>query len=356
MSVEDVSSLDESAMDEDNLQEIYSWIDELPLSRPKRNITRDFSDGVMVAECIHHFCPKLVEMHNYSAANSTKLKQSNWDMLKMKAFARLNYNVSESLIKNVISCKPGAVEIFLHGLRMKIDIYLAKKKAASLGGQHKVYDEFSPEGPIATYPQDPSAAYNSNMYYGNEGYPYNAGPPQYAMMPGQALQGPSHAAPAMPVMMAQPLVEGDMQSKVSPGKTKGEHLPRATLPEKKKANKGGDKVGRAQSYQDFSENSQTLRLALEEKEQSLLASQETVQILQVKIRRLEHLLHLKDTRIDDLTRRLMQQQPPRQLPPQQFPFQPPLQDVPPMYHMNPLPPLQNHSSQPSANQEDGIKI
>ena len=35
------------------------------------------------------------------------------------------------------------------------------------------------------------------------------------------------------------VLQSDMQSKVSPGKTKGEHLPRATLPEKKKANKGG---------------------------------------------------------------------------------------------------------------------
>lgn len=46
----------------------YAWIDEIPLSRPKRNITRDFSDGVMVAEVIHHFIPKLISMHNYSPA------------------------------------------------------------------------------------------------------------------------------------------------------------------------------------------------------------------------------------------------------------------------------------------------
>jgi hypothetical protein len=24
---------------------IYNWVDEIPLSRPKRNIARDFSDG-----------------------------------------------------------------------------------------------------------------------------------------------------------------------------------------------------------------------------------------------------------------------------------------------------------------------
>jgi len=32
-------------MEEEDLQKIYNWIDEIPLTRPKRNISRDFSDG-----------------------------------------------------------------------------------------------------------------------------------------------------------------------------------------------------------------------------------------------------------------------------------------------------------------------
>jgi hypothetical protein len=27
------------------VQELYAWVDQVPLSRPKRNFTRDFSDG-----------------------------------------------------------------------------------------------------------------------------------------------------------------------------------------------------------------------------------------------------------------------------------------------------------------------
>ncbi len=30
---------------EDEMQRLYQWIDDIPLSRPKRNIGRDFSDG-----------------------------------------------------------------------------------------------------------------------------------------------------------------------------------------------------------------------------------------------------------------------------------------------------------------------
>ena len=33
------------AMDDDELQKLYAWIDSVPLSRPKKNLQRDFSDG-----------------------------------------------------------------------------------------------------------------------------------------------------------------------------------------------------------------------------------------------------------------------------------------------------------------------
>ena len=44
------------------------------------------------------------------------------------------------------------------------------------------------------------------------------------------------------------------------------------------------------------------RLILSEKEQALLASQETVAILNTKVKRLEHLLQLKDQRIEEQRR------------------------------------------------------
>ncbi|GFH16235.1 SPEF1-like protein [Haematococcus lacustris] len=55
-----------SDVTEQELQGLYTWVDEIPLSRPKRNIARDFSDGVLTAEVVHHYFPKLVELHNYS--------------------------------------------------------------------------------------------------------------------------------------------------------------------------------------------------------------------------------------------------------------------------------------------------
>lgn len=32
-------------IDDAVLQELYSWVDQIPLTRPKKNLTRDFSDG-----------------------------------------------------------------------------------------------------------------------------------------------------------------------------------------------------------------------------------------------------------------------------------------------------------------------
>jgi hypothetical protein len=72
-------------MREDNeLMYIYEWVDSINLSRPKKNIARDFSDGVLMAELIKNFIPKLVELHNYPPASSTQQKFQNWNTLNSK--------------------------------------------------------------------------------------------------------------------------------------------------------------------------------------------------------------------------------------------------------------------------------
>jgi hypothetical protein len=75
---------------EDNeLMYIYEWVDSVPLSRPKKNISRDFSDGgiinifilVLMAEMVKYHIPKIVELHNYPSASSTSQKNYNWTTL-----------------------------------------------------------------------------------------------------------------------------------------------------------------------------------------------------------------------------------------------------------------------------------
>ncbi|KAJ7351078.1 Sperm flagellar protein 1 [Desmophyllum pertusum] len=354
-----------TTLDEEGLQELYTWIDEINLSRPKRSIWRDFSDGVLVAEIVSHFLPKMVEIHNYSSASSISQKLTNWDTLNRKVLSKLNYIVPKTTLKDVAECKPGVIEVVLANLRMKIEKYIAKKKADSLRKQQQVYDEFSPNGPISDHEQ---YLYDDGQGYlgpeNNYGYAFNT---SYAQQrnPGndQQAAGPYGSLPYQsgPVPYPGPDKSGGdsprgantrHKSIIKDGK--GGAYAGGPLGEKSKlapVHQGKGKVPRSQSYQDVNGtmDPQSTRLLLEEKEQALLASQETVQILNVKIRRLEHLLHLKDLRIDDLSKRLqlVTQPLPRQLPPQANPPHPPTVDpqIPSMHmhHQNPLPPL-HHSS------------
>lgn len=76
---------------EDELNEIYNWVDEIPLSRPKKNIARDFADGVLMAEIIYYYFPKIIEIHNYSQAHSLTQKSYNWNTLNRISFI-LNFS------------------------------------------------------------------------------------------------------------------------------------------------------------------------------------------------------------------------------------------------------------------------
>ena len=44
--------MDAPPLNEDELNDIYNWVDTIPLSRPKKNIGRDFADGVLMAEIV----------------------------------------------------------------------------------------------------------------------------------------------------------------------------------------------------------------------------------------------------------------------------------------------------------------
>ena len=97
-------------LDEEEVQLVYNWVDEIPLSRPKRNITRDFADGVLTAEIIHHFIPKLVDLHNFSQANSAQKKRYNWDSLNEKVFKKLGLKINKDDVDAIIKSEPLAVE------------------------------------------------------------------------------------------------------------------------------------------------------------------------------------------------------------------------------------------------------
>jgi outer membrane murein-binding lipoprotein Lpp len=109
------------ALTDSELHALYVWVDEIPLSRPKKNIARDFSDGVCVAEIVKHYFPKVVELHNYPATLASKQKKANWETLNNRVFRKVfGFQVTAEEIGDIVSAVPGAVEHFLRSLQAKI--------------------------------------------------------------------------------------------------------------------------------------------------------------------------------------------------------------------------------------------
>ncbi|XP_053477551.1 sperm flagellar protein 1 isoform X4 [Ictalurus furcatus] len=220
-------------LNEEALQDLYAWIDKIKLSRPKRNISRDFSDGVMAAEVVKHFFPKLVELHNYTPAHSTQQKLTNWNMLNRKVFSKLNFHVPVDTLKKITLSTPGSIEPVLCVLRERLE----DKQAGRVSDITQDLEYYSTVNEKAKTENGQSTFENSHKTAG-------------------------------PVKKTQ---------KSNPPIVLGENVDPA------------------------------FRLLLEDKEQALLALQETVEILQIKVNRLEHLVHLKDLRIEDLTKHLERQ-------------------------------------------------
>lgn len=118
---------------------VYNWVDEIPLSRMKRNISRDFSDGVLAAEVVKHYLPKLVDMHNYSQAHSVSQKTYNWNTLNVKVLKKLGLNLSKKEIENVVNMVPDSIELVLIALKFHIEQYMSGRKVSQRpGGEQTV--------------------------------------------------------------------------------------------------------------------------------------------------------------------------------------------------------------------------
>jgi len=100
-------------MDEEELDYLYAWVDNFKLSRPKRNMARDFSDGLLIGEIINSRFPGLVELHNCVQSLSSQVKKSNWDTMNRKVFGKMGFNFNKEDISDIVNYKPLAVEKIL---------------------------------------------------------------------------------------------------------------------------------------------------------------------------------------------------------------------------------------------------
>jgi len=115
------------SLTDDELQKLFTWVDTIPLSRAKRNINRDFSDGVLAAEVVAYYFPRLVDVHNYTASSNTARKLANWRTLNTKVLKKLKYVQTPIMLDDLAQAKVGAAEVFLHSLQYKLARYKAEK-------------------------------------------------------------------------------------------------------------------------------------------------------------------------------------------------------------------------------------
>ncbi|XP_042558095.1 sperm flagellar protein 1-like [Dipodomys spectabilis] len=245
-----------AALPPSSLHSLCAWLDGLPLSRPKRHLARDFSDGVLVAEIVKHFYPRLVDLHSYVPACSTDQKLSNWSLLNRKVFHKLHLSLSEADIHKVVANTPGAIEPILCALRVKVEA-------------STVHDP----GPSSV----------------DAGQPW----PACASHPHVGLQSPVAVSS---VQTPQSQSQGQSQSQ-SQGQSQ-------RVLDRTRCCAGGGWDPAVGPWEHLARVQQQL----EDKEQALSILQETVKLLQMKVVKLEYLVQLKDLRIGELMRPWPEQQ------------------------------------------------
>lgn len=241
-------------LDDDELQRIYQWVDEIPLSRTKRNIARDFADGVLTAEIVAHYFPRLVEMHNYPAANSFATKMYNWNTLNGKVFKKMGFQLREEELTALCNCQPQAVEQALKQLQQRMARYGARKEQHEKSVAEMEGGACSPTG--------------------------TAGYDDYAARPGS--RGTAHPS--------------GRASATSHRASCGSGV----------CSSGGSAAALESGLGQLGLEESAVHELLAEKDHNLRELRETVEILEIKIQKLEQLVRLKDSKIQTLQARLSQ--------------------------------------------------
>ena len=113
-------------IDDNEFYEIYKWVDSYNLSKTRKNINRDFSDGTCFAEIIKKNIPSIVQINNYIPTENHKQKIENWNLLNKKVLNKLGFKINNKDIEGIIYSKPYFIEKALKVLKEKIEEYKIK--------------------------------------------------------------------------------------------------------------------------------------------------------------------------------------------------------------------------------------
>jgi hypothetical protein len=258
--------MENNPLDDVTLQDLLTWIDLVPLSRPKRDLKRDFSDGVLVAEVIKFYVPSIVEIHNYTAALAVNKKLSNWSTLNRKVLSKLGCELTDDVMQSIAKCQSAAVERFLLVLKDKLEQH-GHTKPAHLPHQQTtkrdLYDQHS--------------------------------------MGDQDVRNEQWMTDQQQQQLLHPLLSSHERNHMNAPNVKFQPI-------------GSDVISRYASQPprqqtngvDCGISSANSQLVAESHQLELQTRDENIRLLESKVKRLEQLLLLKDIRIEDLQLRVEQ--------------------------------------------------
>ncbi|XP_021352539.1 sperm flagellar protein 1-like isoform X5 [Mizuhopecten yessoensis] len=272
----------EEYVDETEIMSVIHWVETIPVSRDRRDLCKDFCDAVMMAEIIKHYFPKLVDLHNYNPASSTKQKLENWYLLNKRVLKRLGMDLSDDVIRALANGKRHVIDRILILLRMQIDNLLARQEALvpvvskSTGRaspsksprkthRGETNSDRSALEPLALPSERASQVKSPRRIYTKGEIPHNH-PDRSHYYPSESLR------------------EFGLRTYFSDKRMLPDTLP---------------------IYSYMYNHSHVPRLIMEEKELEIMQKEETIQMLNAKIQSMERLLNLKQVRIEDLHAKLV---------------------------------------------------
>lgn len=114
----------------DQREELKAWLEENEMTY--KNLIRDFSDCVLIAQLIKKLYPKSIDLHNYQPGNGFNIKYHNWLTLNTKVLPKLNLQQPKSVLEKFAKSTPGYVDQFLCNL---MNAYKSSKQ------KEEVYDK-----------------------------------------------------------------------------------------------------------------------------------------------------------------------------------------------------------------------
>ena len=102
---------------------IYNWVENFKFSRPKKNLTRDFSDGVCFVEIIKSISnPPIMDLHNVANTLNKQQKYVNWKEIQKKMNAKSLIKITDSDVQGVIEYRPYCIEQILEKVYYLVSI------------------------------------------------------------------------------------------------------------------------------------------------------------------------------------------------------------------------------------------